>query len=106
MKYVVLAVTDHSGIGEMTRHVPIIFPDMLTHSEVAKAITRTLRAEVPDGRMRDIQPVSAGFLSSLVISDGKKPICHGFSESMNLASRPVEDSALIATYDYLHGIQP
>jgi len=105
MKYVVLAVTDHGRSGESVRHVPIIFPDLLVHSEVSSAIARTLRTDAwENGIRREVKPLSAGFLSSTVISAGK-PFCHGKSESLNLPSRPVEDSALISTYDYLHGIQ-
>ena len=105
MKYIVIKVTDHIAVGPMIQEIPIIFPDLLVHSEVSKAIIRMIRSEVPDGRRREVETISAGFFSSLDIGKDKV-YCHGLSESLGgLKSRPLEDSTLISTFDYLHGVK-
>lgn len=105
MKYVVIEVKDHARLGsnaDIVREVPIIFPDFLVHADVEQAIHRVLRRERPDGRMRELTTVSAGFCSSLNL----KANCHGESESIGVESRPAEDTRLIQGMDYHHGIQP
>jgi hypothetical protein len=105
MKYIVLRVTDHATKAneeDLVREIPFIFPDNCVHSEVAKYMTNMLRRKRPDGRMRDIEPVSAGFMHSLSI--GEKGACHGESETLKLKSRGDQDAALISTFDYLHGL--
>lgn len=89
MKYIVLEVT-HGG---STRELPVIFPELLVHANVAKALA-TMRG------LENAKPISAGFLSSMDVS----PACHGASESLELKSRGKVDDNLIMMHDYLHGI--
>lgn len=107
MKYIVIRITDHAtrdGMEDMQREVPFVFPLCCTHSEVARYMRRMLRDEQPDGRMREIEVVSAGFISSMAVGDGKNQ-CHGKSESLgDLPSRPGVDDKLLHMHDYLHGI--
>jgi hypothetical protein len=91
MKYVVIEVIMRSGV-EM--EIPIIFPDLLVHSEVADMLQLKLSQQFKDA---DIKPISAGFLSSLSIDSG---CCHGESESLGLKSRGMKDSALVTGCDY------
>ena len=105
MKYIILKVTDFAQgktDSDLVREIPFIFPDNCVHSEVAKYMSRMLRMERPDGRLRDVEPVAAGFIHSLAI--GEKGACHGESETLKLKSRGDQDAALISTFDYLHGI--
>lgn len=90
MKYIVLRLEDPRG----TIEVPITFPEMLVHSDVAMAIRRGCEG------MGRAQVVGAGFFSST----GMGIECHGKSESLNVASRGKEDSKLFPMYDYHHGI--
>ena len=100
MKYIVLEVADSLQSGDWIREVPFVFPDGCSHSEVAKAMTRMLRAERPDGRDRKIRPVSAGFISSMTFTEP----CSGASVSMSgLKSRGKQDERLLLMYDYTHG---
>jgi hypothetical protein len=104
MKYIIIHVTDiGSDGGRVEREVPMIFPDLLVHKEVADFTMRLLRREQPDGRMRVVKPVAAGFLSSMAIGHPDRQVCHGESESLGLKSRP-QDSKLIHLFDYAHGI--
>lgn len=103
MKYIVLQVIDHYPAGNLTREIPLIFPELLVHKDMADLLTRSLRRDLPDGRIREIKPVAAGFLSSVAIGSSAVDVCHGESETLKLASRP-EDSQLIHMYDYEHGI--
>ena len=75
----------------LARFIPVIFPDLLAHSQVAEHM---LRAMPKGGTWR-----SAG--SVLFTKNGI--ICSGRSESMNLESHK-DDSDIIAMYNYLHGI--
>lgn len=105
MKYIILKVTDYADNTtepDLVREIPFIFPDICIHSDVAEYMTRMLRRERPDGRLREIEAVSAGFIHSMSI--GGKGACNGKSETLNLNSRGDQDTALISTFDYLHGI--
>lgn len=93
MKYVVLEVTSK----EVTREIPIIFPESLVHLEVATVVAVLLN----DNGKKDVRPVSAGFISCI---DFKDINCHGESTSLGLKSRRDEDNRLISMMDYLHGI--
>lgn len=87
----------------MVREVPLIFPDALVHADMAQMLTRVLRAERPDGRMRQVKPVAAGFLTSTTLAMSG---CNGVSESLGgLKSRGKQDDELLSVYDYLHGIK-
>lgn len=88
MKYIMMK----SQIGGITRKIPIIFPDILVHQDVAEAIRR-----LPQMRMSE--PDSAGFIQMHNIS------CHGESETLHITAKD-EDSDIISTMDYLHGIAP
>lgn len=101
MKYVVLEVKDETRSGLLIREVPFIFPDALVHADVEYWMTRLLRKERPDGRLRQITTVSAGFLSSIDLD----VTCHGESQSIGTESRGDEDSELIRTMDYSHGVR-
>lgn len=105
MKYIVLEIADINENGDrMEREIPVIFPNSLVHRDVAESTTRLLRRQQPDGRMRIIKAVAAGFISSMAIGDGKTQ-CHGESESLNLKSREQEDDRLIHMHDYLFGVK-
>lgn len=100
MKYVVLKMT----VRGMSREVPVIFPDLISHVNMAASAVVALDAECEGfkkaGDKVDITVVSAGFLSSMDI-DAK---CYGQSDSLDgLKSRESEDDDLIRMIDYTHG---
>lgn len=81
----------------MIREFPIIFPDALTHADVAAS----LALHCPE--LKGGTPVAAGFMSSLNVGD--RGACRGKSESLgNLQSRGLEDDTLMSCWDYLHGM--
>lgn len=88
MKYVMLLID-----GRIKRHVPIIFPDLLAHIDVANAMQDGIVPELKNAKV-----VSAGDFD--VISGEAS----GRSVSLNIDSREEEDTKIILTYDYLHGI--
>lgn len=100
MKYVVLKMT----VRGMSREVPVIFPDLISHVNMAASVLVALDAECEgfkkSGDKVDITLVSAGFLSSMDI-DAK---CDVQSDSLNgLKSRESVDDELIRMIDYTHG---
>ncbi|EPB7755471.1 hypothetical protein ACRSA7_004506 [Pseudomonas aeruginosa] len=100
MKYVVLKMT----VRGMSREVPVIFPDLISHADMAESAIVALDAECEGfkkaGDKVDITVVSAGFLSSMGV--GAK--CNGQSDSLGgLKSRESEDDELIRMIDYTHG---
>lgn len=90
MKYVVI----RAKMGNLTREIPIIFPNDLTHKDVARAVVKMI-PEAKDG-----VPVSAGEVNSFAL--GAKPF--GKSVTLGLSARP-EDEQLIAMCDYGGHIQ-
>jgi len=90
MKYIVLSVPMGPNLS---REMPIIFPDALVHIDVAEVLTR-----LPE--LRHAKPVSAGFVNSMELS----PACHGESTTLKLKSRGEDDDWLMRTFDYTHGI--
>lgn len=81
MKYIVL----RTYIGDdIAREDIIQFPTMLNHRTVAKHIQSMLQHEYDTP---NVKIVSAGFVSN--------DRCHGMSESLNLESRPKEDTLLL-----------
>jgi hypothetical protein len=80
---------------DMVRHIPLIFPDSLVHSEMADAFKQT------PGMMK-AKPISAGFITFGTLG----PECHGHSSSLNLSADEEIDSATIRYMDYLHGLYP
>lgn len=90
-KYIVVQV----GV-DVKREWPIIFPDMLVHSQMAETIkTHLMRNHKMTGRI-----VAAGTVSFF----GGEVNCHGESETLEIESRGEEDNSLIKMFDYLHGI--
>ncbi len=87
-KYVILKSKSPDG---MEYAFPIIFPDKLTHSEVARA----LRRHCPGSDLAELK--SAGFVSLKVNST------FGHSESLSVDSQ-TDDKDIINNYDYQHGI--
>lgn len=100
MKYVALKMT----VRGMSREVPVIFPDFISHVNMAASALVALDAECEgfkkSGDKVDITVVSAGFLSSMDINGN----CNGQSDSLNgLKSRESVDDKLIRMIDYTHG---
>ncbi|EIS9096196.1 hypothetical protein L1O59_005101 [Salmonella enterica] len=87
MKYIML----RTG-GKLKRDIPVIFPDLLVHKDVADAIKGMGSYSGFDGAYI----ISAGFCNVGVE-------CFGESESCNAVSRSIDDS-VINTYDYTHGL--
>ena len=98
MKYVVVKLKQGKGESTVTRELPIIFPEALSHSVVAQAFMRAIKEEQPN--IREMEPVSAGFLSSMDINYS----VYGKSDTLKLESREDQDNRLISTLDYTHGI--
>jgi len=90
MKYIVLQVID----GDFRREVPVIFPDLVCHDDMALWAAEAVRAGHPNPLL--VKAVSAGFCNVRVNT-------HGKSETLGLSSRPKDDS-LINMFDYYHGI--
>lgn len=88
MKYIIIKVKN--------REWPIIFPDMMVHSEVADSIEQHLRLH----HNVDSIPIAAGSISFF----GGEVRCSGESDTLQLESRYSEDEKLIRMFDYLHGI--
>lgn len=91
MKYVVIGVTMEAG---NKLELPIIFPDILVHKEVAEQMRRVMRKTF--SKMQSAEAVSAGFCNSA----GLEPDCHGKSDSIGMPSRGRVDDALIMMSDY------
>ena len=90
MKYLVFAVP----FSTMTKEFPVVFPDDLTHSEVAAGFLANC-AELKNGRV-----VGAGECSCLDIT----PKCSGRSSTLNIDSRGDEDTASFIMRDYSAGL--
>lgn len=90
MKYVILRTPGKNG-----REFPIIFPNDLSHDQVAHAVIpgcpELYRAKV----------VSAGEIPSFSLGGP----CHGRSVTLNLKSREERDTAMIRMRDYNAGMQ-
>lgn len=89
MKYIMVEVELDSG---GCRYVPLIFPEFMVHQDADKWFTLWLR------RTHDLvgTTVSAGFY------DTRNGNVHGDSETLKLKSHG-DDTAIIASYGYLHG---
>ena len=105
MKYIVLEVRDNdlSGSEPSIRELPFIFPNNCVHKDIADCMTQMLIEDRPKGCSRVVRVVSAGEISSMTL--GGRGACHGNSTTLKVESRGDVDSALIQTYDYLHGIK-
>ncbi len=97
MKYVMIEIPAH---GEMpARRVPVIFPDLLVHADVAHAMELVVKSTlVPKARVKP-RTTSAGDCRL------DNVLCGGGSESLKLESRERLDARVIEMYDYLHGIE-
>ena len=87
MKYIVFEKT----ILGMKQEIPIIFPNLLVHLDVAKALTKVVETS---------RIVAAGEFSSLDI-DAE---VGGKSTSIGIKSRGKKDEILIAYCDYTGGM--
>lgn len=90
MKYVIMAVVRHGQVFEY----PIIFPDALTHKDVAVGMMSTM-IELMGERRQNVSCTAAGFIPSMAIA----PETYGKSESLNTASMP-DDGDFIHANDY------
>ena len=81
-------------IGDLEVLFPVIFPDKMVHSDVAKG----LRSFMPGWRSKGVEPVSAGKIEHLEIRG-----LGGDSETLGLSSEQ-GDKDVIENYSYAHGI--
>lgn len=91
MKYIILRLD-----GKIPREVPVIFPDLLVHADVARATTAMIKEDSSNMNITDVRVVSAGFCNTAVD-------CYGKSETLNIASRDI-DNTVINTVDYTFGL--
>lgn len=93
MKYIMLEFT----IGTSTKvNYPVIFPEQLTHSEVAKHMIHMITR---DFKVKDeVKVISAGQTIVDVLG------CSGRSETLGISSREKADEWIINQMDYMHGI--
>lgn len=89
MKYIVI---EQKVSDTLSRRIPIIFPNSLTHALVAESMLQS--EELTGGKV-----VSAGTISSLSIDAG----CHGESYSCGVKC-DVSDDELIHFNDYNAGL--
>lgn len=90
MKYVVM----QAKVGDLTIELPVIFPDIMVHAEVAKHIGGMLQRV---HNFSNVHPVSAGDVGFGI--DGDAVMCGGKSVSLKMGSRD-EDAGLILSVDY------
>lgn len=89
MKYIMME-TVSSGVKKL---IPIIFPDFMTHSDLAEHVQSILETQ----HKLQTQVRSAGSIDINV--DG----CFGESETLHVKSKDGDDR-VINSYDHLHGI--
>lgn len=87
MKYIMFK----GQIGDMTKLIPVIFPNDLVHKDVADALQQ--------GALKNTTIHSAGFINPLNL----KP--EGGSETLNINSDPEVDEIVIKMNDYGGGWQ-
>lgn len=90
MKYVVLEVKQKV----LSIEIPIVFPSLLIHSEVAESIQHSIKIN----HGWDSVPIAAGDFCPIDCH------CSGRSTTLNLDSRGKKDSALIHMNDYGSGL--
>lgn len=88
MKYIMI---EQKISGEVYRYTPVIFPDTLSHVDVAKAIEPLIK----NGRT-----VSAGDIQMSL--DNVE--CSGNSITLQMDANPDRDSMVISAYDVMHGL--
>lgn len=91
MKYIVLKHT----IGGVKRELPIIFPTSINHDDMA-----TVTKCIFDEDNVETEVVSAGF-----VEVNARMYCTGKSETLSIESRGHDDSVLMRTLEYTHGIR-
>ncbi|EMW9316467.1 hypothetical protein AAE121_005212 [Salmonella enterica] len=91
MKYIILRLD-----GKIPREVPVIFPDLLVHTDVARTMATMIKEGSSNTNITDVRVVSAGFCNTTVK-------CFGKSETLNIASRDIDDT-VINTWDYTFGL--
>lgn len=79
---------------DMKREYPILFPNDLTHKDVADALQRGC----PELRRATV--VGAGEMSCMDVT----PDCHGKSVTLGVESRGKLDDAAFNMRDYHHGV--
>lgn len=89
MKYIVIV----KKIGSIEREFPIVFPNELTHIDVAEALISKC-PELENGGV-----VGAGEMSCFDIDAH----CHGRSSTLNVNSRESRDSESFKMRDYTAG---
>ncbi len=90
MKYIVMHVELQKG-GQL--EIPIMFPELLVHKDIADAIKDVLIAQFKGSV---VKPIAGGFVNS---ADCAVECCRE-STSLKLKSREEEDSQLIQMSDY------
>lgn len=91
MKYIVIGMEHTNG---MKIEIPIMFPEVLVHVEVAQAIKELLQNQFKSSK---IAPISGGFINSADCTDID---CCRESTSLKLKSRGELDTVLIKMSDY------
>lgn len=86
MKYIVFT----KRMKSLTIHVPIVFPNMLVHADVAKMLTCDI------GPLAGYTADSAGECSTY----GHDFMCAGESVTLRLAAKPARDQQLLHMADY------
>jgi len=72
--------------SKIDAEVPILFPSILQHSDIAETFTK---------KFPHYKPLSAGFVS---FGDGGAVTCHGDSFSLNIVSRGAIDAMIIEIF--------
>lgn len=97
MKYIVITSTPRDKPDGIAIRTPFMFPEMLVHDHVAKAMLLLLSLMFP---AHDSKVTSAGEFSSMSF-EGE---CGGESTSIGIKSKPEEDTLLIRMNDYGAGM--
>jgi len=93
MKYVMLRL---GWPKDLPRVVPVVFPDIFNHDDMALFAAEALRASLGQPAA-PVEVVSAGFVDAMFYET------HGKSVTLGVPSRP-EDARIINAYDYTHGL--
>ena len=96
MKYLVFEATHGEGSAAIVHEIPIIFPDSLTHKVMAVRIEGHVK-QAYGGDKCQVKIIAAGSITVM----GQ---CFDKSDTLGVSSRGEEDSSLINTFDYFHGI--
>lgn len=95
MKYVMLEITLAGGEAPPFK-LPVIFPDVLVHRDMAAHLKEIAWSTWRSCR---VNVVSAGEINFEVHE------CFGKSESLNVNSRKERDADTISTYNYTRGVE-